>query len=181
MTAMAASKGVIVLHVISSAFAQGGTDAVPEQNVIQAQLDKGQWVYLNGENIAVILPESPVKILLSSDGGMTWKESVVSGSDEMEAYGRLRHNVQYLGGFISYRYYEDAGPDIWWTADGGDAWQKLPVALPKKYEGCRFTPQTPVFDGKEGVYPIAALHDGEEDTIYMYSRDYGLTWGFEPS
>lgn len=130
----------------------------------------------------MIVPESPVKIMLSSDGGTTWKESVVCGSNEMGLFGDLRDDVRYSGGyigffkesggylvltgagfstpetgFISYRYYEDSGPDIWWTSDEGDSWQKLPVTLPEQYpaETHRFTLQTPVFDGKEGVYPIA--------------------------
>ena len=197
----------------------------------------------------MIVPESPVKIIISSDGGETWKESVVCGSDEMDIYGELRHDVQYYGGyigffgenggylvltadvamnnqpmriyltddggsswseignpysrnihisvltgagfstpeigFISYRYYEDAGPDIWWTADGGDTWQKLLVTVPEEYASYMFTPQTPTFDGKDGVYPIAYHRSGEvegtvvEGTVYMYSHDYGLTWKFE--
>ena len=86
------------------------------------------------------------------------------------------------------RYYEDAGPDIWWTADGGNTWQKLLVTLPDKYtaETYRFTPQTPTFYGEDGIYPIAYHGSGEvegtmvEGIIYMYSHNYGLTWEFEP-
>lgn len=235
--------------MVLGGFYQNDNDYVPDQNVIQHQIDEGEWIYLNGENIAVVVPESPVKILLSSDGGKTWRESIVYGSDEMVAYGDLRHDVQYLGGFIgffgesggylvltagiamnhqpmriyltddggntwseignpynrnihisvltgagfstpeigfiSYRYYEDAGPDIWWTADGGDTWQKLLVTIPEEYATGMFTPQTPTFDGAEGVYPIAYHRSGEvegtieEGTIYMYSHDYGLTWEFK--
>ena len=249
VTAAAVSEGTNLLGLILGGFYQNDRDRDPDQNVIQHQIDEGEWIYLNGENVAVIVPESPVKIMLSSDGGRTWKESVVRGSDEMEVYGDLRHDVQYLGGFIgffgenggyltltagvamnnqpmriyltddggstwseignpyskhasvltgagfstpeigfiSYRYYEDAGPDIWWTSDGGDTWQKLTVTLPEGYnfEDYRFTPQTPAFDGKDGVYPIAYHRSGEvegtvvEGTIYMYSHDYGLTWKFE--
>ena len=247
VTAAAVNEGTNFLSLILGAFSQ--SDIKYDQNVLQAELDEGQWVYLNGENIAVIVPESPVKIMLSSDGGKIWKESVVCGSDEMEIYGDLRHNVHYYGGFIgffgesggylvltadvamnnqpmriyltddggntwseignpysrnihisvltgagfstqkigfiSYRYYEDAGPDIWWTADGGSTWQKLLVTIPEEYASYMFTPQTPTFDGKDGVYPIAYHGSGEEEgtvvegTIYMYSHDYGLTWEFK--
>lgn len=242
-TAAASGAGANVLNLIWDAFSQGGFDYVTNQNVIQAQLEEGQWVYLNGDNVAVIVPESPVKILLSSDGGTTWKESVVQDSDKMELYGDLRDDAQYFGGyigffgessgylvltsgvamnnqpmriyltsdggetwseignpysvhasvltgagfstpeigFISYRYYEDAGPDIWWTRDGGNTWQKLLITLPESYvsEEYRFTPQIPAFDGEHGVYPIAVLVDAEEkEVIYMHSRDYGLTWSF---
>jgi len=245
LTAVAVTEGTNILSLILGAFSQSDADYVPDQNAIQAQLDKGQWIYLNGENAAVIVPESPVKIMLSSDGGTTWKESVVQNSDEMEIWGSIQDGVQYLGGyigffgerngylvltagvamnnqpmriyltsdggetwaeignpynvhasvltgagfstpeigFISYRYYEDAGPDIWWTADGGDIWQKLTITLPEQYtaEKYRFTPQTPTFYGEDGTYPITVL-DSEsetEHTIYMYSNDYGETWKFE--
>lgn len=245
VTAAAVNGGTNVLGLVLNAFSQGGRDYVPNQNVIQEQLQKGQWAYLNGSNIAVIVPESPVKILLSDDGGTTWKESVVQDSDRMELYGDMRDDVQYLGGFIgffgenggylvltagvsmndqpmriyltsdggntwseignpydrhasvltgagfstseigfiSYRYYEDAGPDIWWTSDGGDTWQKLLVTFPEPYASgeYRFTPQSPTFDGKNGVYPIVVSHGEIENdtTIYMYSDDAGLTWKFE--
>jgi len=245
LTAAAVTEGTNILNLILGAFSQSDADYVPDQNVIQAQLDQGQWIFLNGENVAVIVPDSPAKIMLSNDGGATWKESVVQDSDKMEIYGDMRDDTQYLGGyigffgesngylvltagvamndqpmriyltsdggetwseignpysahasvltgagfstpdigFISYRYYEDAGPDIWWTSDGGDTWQKLLVTLPKKYtaEEYRFTPQTPTFEGKDGIYPIAVLNPETEteDVIYMYSHDYGLTWAFE--
>ena len=213
--------------------------------VIQSQIDEGQWVYLNNDCIAVILPESPTKILLSRDGGVTWRESVVEGSDKMFVYGSFRENIAPNGGFIgfwgdggylvltepasmgnqpmriyltddggdtwseignpydagehycvltgagfsteeigfiSYRYYEDAGPDIWWTADGGDTWEELNVPLPEQYAdgGYSFTPQSPVFNGPSGIYPIEAHNhsDGSVEMIYLHSDDYGLTWNF---
>ncbi len=245
LTAVAASGGTNVLNLILGVFSRNDTDDIPDQNVLQAQLDEGQWVYLNDENIAVILPRSPVKIILSSDGGTTWKESTVCGSDKMEAYGAMRNNFQYSGGFIGffseedgylvltagvsmndqpmriyltddggdtwseignpyskgvhisvltgagfstpeigfigYRYYEDAGPDIWWTTDSGNTWEKLLVTFPEPYASgeYHFTPRSPAFDGENGVFPITAFHSGTEDTIYMYSNDHGLTWTFE--
>lgn len=241
-TAAAVSEGTNILSLIADAFSQGGREYIPDQNVLRAQLAQGQWIYLNGSNIAVIVPESPVKILLSGDGGTTWRESVVQGSDKMELYGDMCDDFSYLGGyigffgesggylvltagvrmndqpmriyltddgggtwyeignpynrhvsvltgagfstpeigFISYRYYEDFGPDIWWTADGGDSWQKLLVTIPEQYAGHGLTPQTPAFDGREGVYPIAVNgENGIEETIYLYSHDYGLTWTME--
>lgn len=243
VTAAAAGGGVHILSWISDTFSHGSWEYVPNQGVLQEQLDEGQWAYLNGENIAVIVPESPVKILLSGDGGQTWKESVVLGSDRMEFWGEPCDDAQYYGGFIgffgnsggylvltgptrmndqpmriyltddgggtwseigspygehasvltgagfstpeigfiSYRCYEDFGPDIWWTSDGGDSWQKLPVTVPEQYAGHGLTPLSPVFDGKEGVYPIAAATqeswDGE--MFCLYSHDYGLTWDFD--
>ena len=249
VTAAAVSEGTNLLGLILGGFYQDeDRTRDPDQDVIQEQIEEGEWIYLNGDNVGVIVPESPVKIMLSSDGGKTWKESIVCGSDEMEIYGDLRGFTCYGGyigffgesggylvltggvsmnnqpmriyltddggntwseignpysryihisvltgagfstpeiGFISYRYFEDAGPDIWWTADGGDTWQKLMVTIPEEYASYMFTPQTPTFDGKDGVYPIAYHRSGEvegtvvEGTVYMYSHDYGLTWKFE--
>ena len=242
-TAVAVAMGYDLVGWIRAVLTQHGYTAEPA--VIQEQIDEGQWVYLNDDNIAVILPESPTKILLSSDNGETWKESVVEGSDNMVAYGELREGVVPNGGFIgfwdeggylvltlpasmgnqpihiyltvdggdtwseignpydagehydvvtgagfstaeigfiSYRYFEDAGPDIWWTSDGGDTWEELMVTLPEEYssEEYVFTPLSPTFNGSSGIYPIEALSLSDESTemIYLYSDDYGITWDF---
>ncbi len=241
--ALAATLGYDPLGWILSAFSSHGES--PDSAVIQAQMEEGQWVYLNGDNIAVILPQSPTKILLSHDAGKTWKESIVAGSDKMVLFGRLQEDAVPTGGFIgfwgnggylvltgpvamgdqpmriyltddggdtwseignpydagehrcvltgagfssekigfiSYRYYEDAGPDIWWTSDGGDTWQALTVTLPAPYTGedYVFTPQSPKFNGPSGVYPIKVRNqsDGSTGMIYLYSDDAGLTWEF---
>lgn len=242
-TAVAVSMGHDLVGWIGAALTQHGDTTEPAG--IQAQIDAGQWVYLNDDNIAVILPESPTKILLSRDGGETWKEAVVEGSDKMVLFGDLRENVAPSGGFIgfwgdggylvltasvamgnqpmriyltdnggdtweeienpynigehhcvvtgagfsteeigfiSYRYYEDAGPDIWWTSDGGDTWQELMVTLPEEYssEEYVFTPLSPTFNGSNGIYPIKVVSQAVESTemIYLYSDDYGITWDF---
>ena len=59
-----------------------------EMPVLEEQLEEGQWVYLEGDEIAVIVPQSPVVVVLSQDGGETWTQSVVEGSDEMEFLGK---------------------------------------------------------------------------------------------
>ncbi len=238
-TAVAASMGYHPLGMILAGYGKMGADADP--TFVQEQLENGQWVSLSGSHIAVIVPESPVKILLSSDGGKSWSESVVEGSQKMEFLGAQREQMQYAGGyigffeksggyliltsgvamnhqalrifltddsgktwheignpyeqhisvltgaafstpeigFISYRYFEDSGPDIWWTHDGGESWEKLPVTLPPKYRShCSFTPGSPVFDGKKGTCPITVFSGSVTETIYMYSDDAGLTWHF---
>lgn len=250
---------VAVLLLVSAAAASGGegtfaawikgafdrnigAENSPSTAVLEEELEEGQWVYLDGDQIAVILPESPVKILLSGDGGETWRESVVEGSDTWELSwsdqtqywgGYLGFNGEEKGylvltsgaamnhqdlriyltgdggatwreigtpydvhisvltgagfasdqvGFISYRYYEDAGPDIWWTRDGGETWEKLVVELPAAYQSpdCRFTPGSPVFCGEEGVYPIAVTTEDEglAPVLYLETHDGGLTWTF---
>ena len=238
--ALAAAMGYDPLGWILAALHGSGRSA--EQAVVQEELDGGEWVYLNGDDIAVILPGAPTKVLLSHDSGGTWRESVVEGSDKMFTYGQWREQVVPSGGFIgfwgeggylvltgptsmgdqpmriyltddggdtwfeignpyaagehycvvtgagfscaeigfiSYRYYEDAGPDIWWTQDGGDTWQELVVELPEEYvEDGVFTPLSPTFDGPNGVYPIDADTPDGMQTLYLYSGDYGLTWEF---
>ena len=219
-----------------------GAEDSPSTAVLEEELEEGQWVYLDGDQIAVILPESPVKILLSGDGGETWRRAVVEGSDTWDLFGTWSDQTQYWGGylgfngaengylvltsgvamnhqdlriyltgdggetwreigtpygvhisvltgagfasdqvgFISYRYYEDAGPDIWWTRDGGETWEKLAVELPAAYRSpdCRFTPGSPVFHGEEGVYPIVVTTEDEglEPVLYLETHDGGLTW-----
>ena len=71
-----------------------------EMPVLEEQLEEGQWVYLEGDEIAVIVPRSPVEIVLSRDGGETWTQSVVEGSDAMALLGELQEGMQYYGGYI---------------------------------------------------------------------------------
>lgn len=246
VTAAAVSEGETILGWILSAASHTDVDGFVNQDHIQEQISHGEWIYLNGDSIAVIVPESPVKIMLSHDKGVTWKESFVQGSEEMEIYGDFRRDFPYYGGyigffgdggylvltagvsmndqpmriyltgdggntwseignpykrhasvltgagfscaeigFVSYRYYEDAGPDIWWTRDGGDTWEKLTVEIPEQYSNqeYRFTPGTPTFDGPNGIYPITYYNhtapNPTERTIYMHTSDYGLTWTFD--
>lgn len=101
VTAAAVSEGTNLLSLILGGFYQNDRDRDPDQNVIQHQIDEGEWIYLNGDNVAVVVPESPVKIMLSSDGGKTWRESIVRDSDEIEVYGTLR-GFQCYGGFIGF-------------------------------------------------------------------------------
>ena len=233
ITAAADFLGFSLLDWIASAMED------PDRNVLQEQVAEGEWIYLNGDNVAVIVPESPVKILLSADGGDTWRETTVEGSQYMYFHGQRQEDMTYYGGyigfnggdfgylvlttgvsmnhqglrifltedggdtyreignpyeshvsvltgagfaseevgFISYRYFEDAGPDIWWTEDGGETWSRLSVELPAAYqEGYVFTPGSPVFEGEEGVYPITAAGGSGETTLYLYSHDGGRTW-----
>lgn len=72
-----------------------------DQEILAGELERGQWVDLNGRQIAVVLPDSPTRILLSHDGGNTWRESVVEGSGVGYHLGRLWTDVHYADGFIS--------------------------------------------------------------------------------
>ena len=244
--AAAASGGALSIPAwIRGAFDRTvGAEEGPSPAELEEALRAGQWACLDGDQFAVILPESPVKILLSRDGGETWRESVVEGSGSWDFLGEWSRQARYWGGylgfngeemgylvltsgaamnhqdlriyltgdggatwreignpyeyhisvltgagfasdrvgFVSYRYYEDARPDIWWTRNGGESWEKLAVELPAAYRSadCRFTPGSPVFHGEEGVYPIAVTCADEtlKPVIWLETHDGGLTWTF---
>ena len=85
------------------------------------------------------------------------------------------------------RYYEDQGPDIWFSENRGVDWKQLKVSLPEKYRSAnyRFNALSPTFRGKDGVYPVE-LHDldaenHEIQTVYLKSSDGGKTWSFDES
>lgn len=82
---------------------------------------------------------------------------------------------------MGYRYYQDNGPVIYWTNDQGETWQKLSVSLPKKFDGYKKNPLSPIFNRSEGLYPIALFNPdtGETGMIYLHSKDGGLTWEYD--
>ncbi|MFC4305297.1 hypothetical protein [Cohnella boryungensis] len=86
-------------------------------------------------------------------------------------------------GFFGFRYYKDAGPEIYWTKDQGHSWEKLVVTLPDEFkDDYNKTPLSPVFNGEEGLYPILLTRheDGQAvGTLYLYSKDGGLTWAYD--
>lgn len=99
--------------------------------------DNGELVYKDGENVAFIIPEMPVKVRVSSDGGDTWRESVLEGSDEQtEGYPPIRY---YPGGYIGFNGESGyvvltsgvAGGHQWiriyLTNDGGVTWHEAGV------------------------------------------------------
>ena len=168
-----------------------------EPAVLREELAAGEWVSLDGDNIAVLLPETPVRVLLSQDGGETWRSATLEGSDRWNFLGEEREEMRYDGGylgffgqqdgylvltsgasmnhqalriyltsdggetwreignpyeehcavltgagfaseergFLSYRPFEDTGPDIWQTRDGGESWDPLAVELPEAWRG----------------------------------------------
>ena len=72
------------------------------------------------------------------------------------------------------------------SVDGGKTWEPIENTMPDEYpaDSYRFTPLVPQLDGSEGVYPIVAYKwrdDGnyDQETIYMYSHDWGLVWTFK--
>ena len=123
-------------------------------------------------------------VYLTYDGGRTWVE--IGNANSLHRMGVTGAGfASEQVGFISYRYYVDAGPDIWQTTDGGDTWARMDITVPERYrvESYRFTPLSPQFDGEEGDYPILVYKwrdDGnyDQETITMHSHDGGLSWSF---
>lgn len=213
-------------------------------------LDQGQAYDLgDGITAVVVLQESPLKVLISTNGEKTWKTHTVQGSERIPSNEKENDNVRYEDSFIgfhkdgsgylvlttgmtlgsqdarifltsdlgsswteagnlnqihrfgvtgaglssegilfmSYRYYEDQGPDIWFSENRGVDWKQLKVSLPEKYSSAnyRFNALSPTFRGKDGVYPVE-LHDldaenHEIQTVYLKSSDGGKTWSFDES
>ncbi|MCR8636922.1 WD40/YVTN/BNR-like repeat-containing protein [Paenibacillus radicis (ex Xue et al. 2023)] len=118
----------------------------------------------------------------TSDGGMTWEEIGNANdvySEQLTAAGFYNKDI----GFLGFRYYMDYGPVIYWTKDRGKSWERLSVTLPEKFNDYRKNPLTPIFNGSDGLFPIAVRDQELQDigTIYLTSKDGGLTWGYDES
>ena len=172
--AAAGALGLDFAGLIHGAFEKRGDDVQPGE--LEQQLSEGQWVYLNGENVAVILPEAPLKILLSDDSGESWRESTVEGSDTMQAFGDVLEQG-YFGGWIG-AFGEDGmylaltgGPaagskplNIYLSGDSGKSWRAVE------------TPHT--LGLYSGVVTGAAFASAESGTVcYRYWEDAGpVAW-----
>lgn len=117
----------------------------------------------------------------TSDGGKTWQELGNPNdlyAEHLTGAGFANKEI----GFLGFRYYEDSGPVIYWTKDKGESWEKLVVSLPETFDEYQKTPLSPIFNGKEGLLPILLQHRDNENltrTIYLSSKDSGLTWTYD--
>lgn len=121
-------------------------------------------------------------VFQTADGGKTWKEIGNPNdvySEHLTGAGFSNQDI----GFLGFRYYKDAGPEIYWTKDRGKSWEKLAVKLPETFnDAYNKTPLSPIFNGKEGRYPILLTKRGDGATagiIYLSSKDGGLTWVYD--
>lgn len=118
-------------------------------------------------------------IYQTSDGGKTWQEL----GNPNDVYAEKVTGAGFSGTdiiFLGFRYYEDSGPVIYWSKNKGQSWEKLAVNLPEQYADYQKTPLSPVFSGEEGLFPIIVSKEAEmEGTIFLISRDKGLTWTYD--
>lgn len=118
----------------------------------------------------------------TSDGGITWKEIGNPNdiySEHLTGVGFSDQNI----GFLGYRYFSEPDPIIYWTKNRGQSWERLSVTLPNKFDKYSKNPLSPIFNGKEALFPINLLegNTGEIGTIYLSSKDGGLTWNYDAS
>lgn len=122
-------------------------------------------------------------IYTSSDGGKTW--TAVEGNIN-SIYSRVLSGAAFIDdklGFLCFRYeFVEFSPAVCITRDGGLTWDKTNVQLPSEYNACSQTPLSPAADGDNIILPVLLTdNNGAEETVYMKSKDNGVTWEFSVS
>ena len=129
---------------------------------------------------------APVSLFVSTDGGASWR--TMGDPYRQGVYTGVMTGAGFYDAdtaFLCYRYYEDAGPTVYCTYDGGGSWSRLAVELPAQYASDRsrwvFTPSSPEFDGMSGVIPVEVLDQdtGETAQLRLVTSDGGRAWEWE--
>lgn len=176
--ALAAGMGFNIFELIAEALAD------EDPAFIQEQLDEGQWAYLSDNDIAVIVPESPVKILLSDDGGTTWRETIITESKGMDFLGSWRDEMQYRSGYIGFNGENDGylllasgvsmnhqALRIFLTSDGGNTWSEIGTPYEQHISvitGCGFA--------SDKIGFISYRHYADFGPDIWWTKDGGTTW-----
>ena len=131
------------------------------------------------------LGSAPLSLFVSSDGS-TWH--TFGDPYRLGVYYGLVTGVGFAGAntaYICYRPYEDAGPVIYRTTDGGESWLRLETGLPREYisdrERWTFTALSPEFDGAQVKIPVIVLDNdtGTSETVALVSNDAGASWTWD--
>ena len=129
---------------------------------------------------------APLSLFVSTDGGASWH--TMGDPYRQGLYTGVMTGVGFYDAdtaFLCYRYYEDAGPMVYCTYDGGGSWSRLEVEIPAQYVSDLsrwvFTPHSPGFDGANGVIPVEVLDQdtGETTPLNLITHDAGRTWDWE--
>ena len=161
------------------------------ETIVQSENAKGDELFIGfmskkegwmvvGHSCGVVCAENFV--FQTADGGKTWVETGNPNdmySEHLTGVGFANPNI----GFLGYRYFSEPAPIIYWTKDRGKTWDRLSVSLSEKFEIYSKNPLSPSFNGKEGLLPISVFDDqlGVLGTIYLSSKDGGLTWAYDAS
>lgn len=164
-----------------------------ELDGFDAQSAEGGWqetlkIYAGvcGERVWVLAVAPPAlgtqkqNFAATDDGGETWQ---IAGTEKLNC--RKVNGVAFCYpevGFISYGCYDDDGPVIYKTIDGGMSWGRIEIEVPEELEGCRLEAQTPVFYSENGTYPIDVYRKDTGElakTAYLISRDGGEHWEWQ--
>ena len=112
---------------------------------------------------------SRCNILLTTDAGESW---TVTGEEPFPlsmVTGAGFQSAQV--GFLCSRYFQDSGPEIYLTRDGGESWVRLDLDRPEQYSDCSMTPGTPIITSKSVSFPIQAVRAEGELSLTCSSRD----------
>ena len=112
---------------------------------------------------------SRCNVLLSTDAGESW---TVTGEEPFSlsmVTGAGFQSAQV--GFLCSRYFQDSGPEIYLTRDGGENWARLDLDRPEEYSDCSMTPGTPTMTSKSVSFPIQAVRAEGELSLTCSSGD----------
>ena len=115
----------------------------------------------DGSGVPAYFGQAPDGTLYAVTGEEPFSLSMVTGAGFQSAQV----------GFLCSRYFQDSGPEIYLTRDGGESWVRLDLDRPEQYSDCSMTPGTPIITSKSVSFPIQAVRAAGELSLTCSSRD----------